>query len=397
MPKYLIYIAGPLSERYKGPFFNHCSDRFIDFGIGNDCFDLLDLGVESCASFDEKSPNCIVYFGGIGGAETPNWYESAKTAAVPILTVVDSATTRLNEKLPSALLPINAFDLSKHEFLLEPLVGYVFEMLSLNRTNRRLFISYRRPESSTVAMQLYEHFDSKAFDVFLDTHSIRSGEPFQEVLWHRLSDTDVMLMLDTTDFKHSRWTMEELGHASAVGVGIVQLVWPNHVPDTDVPLAARHYLDASDFETTEAIGTGTEKLSPRAIHEIAVAIETVRARSIAQRHANLVGECISSCYELGIPAILQPERHVLLSNNGSKFAAIVPVVGVPGSIRFHDFDTYLRERLADLDRGVGAMLLFDDRGVRPIWLGHLEWLGKHLPVKSVALSRLHETLQTITK
>ena len=52
---------------------------------------------------------------------------------------------------------------------------------------------------------MYEALESHHFDVFLDTHSIEKGEPFQEELWHRMTDCDVILLLNTPDFLESHW------------------------------------------------------------------------------------------------------------------------------------------------------------------------------------------------
>ena len=46
------------------------------------------------------------------------------------------------------------------------LVSIAFENLHLLRLERRLFISYRRAESTDVAIQLFEALDERGFDVF---------------------------------------------------------------------------------------------------------------------------------------------------------------------------------------------------------------------------------------
>ena len=99
----------------------------------------------------------------------------------------------------------------------------LLEGLGLLRKSRRLFISYRRVETQGVAIQLYEQLDASGFDVFLDTHSLRPGEPFQEVVWHRLADTDVVVLLDSPGFLASRWTEEELARANSTNLQILQL------------------------------------------------------------------------------------------------------------------------------------------------------------------------------
>ena len=43
----------------------------------------------------------------------------------------------------------------------------------------------RRAESRAAALQLHDLLTARGFDVFLDTHDIRLGDPFQDVLWHQ--------------------------------------------------------------------------------------------------------------------------------------------------------------------------------------------------------------------
>ena len=56
---------------------------------------------------------------------------------------------------------------------MESIVQRILEELRLVREKRLVFISYRRDEAIAVAEQLYRAFDERAFDVFLDTHSVR--------------------------------------------------------------------------------------------------------------------------------------------------------------------------------------------------------------------------------
>ena len=72
---------------------------------------------------------------------------------------------------------------------------------------------------------MYKALESHHFDVFLDTHSIEKGELFQEELWHRMTDCDVILLLNTPGFLESHWCKEELAEAGSKQIGIVQLVW----------------------------------------------------------------------------------------------------------------------------------------------------------------------------
>ena len=87
---------------------------------------------------------------------------------------------------------------------LDKITNVVLESFELLRNTRKVFISYKRNESTSVAIQLYEALESHNFDVFLDTHSIGKGEPFQDELWHRMTDCDVIVLLNTPGFLESQ-------------------------------------------------------------------------------------------------------------------------------------------------------------------------------------------------
>ena len=60
-----------------------------------------------------------------------------------------------------------------------------------------VYLSYKRVDSAAAVLQLHEALGSFGFDVFLDTFDVRPGEDFQAILWHRLCDSDVMIIPDT--------------------------------------------------------------------------------------------------------------------------------------------------------------------------------------------------------
>src|SRR3546814_19332699 len=91
------------------------------------------------------------------------------------------------------------------------LASTMLECVGLLRRQRRVFVSYRRVESRAAALQLHDLLASRGFDVFFDTHDIRPGDPFQDVLWHRLVDSAVMVMLEKPTYFDSLWTRQTIG------------------------------------------------------------------------------------------------------------------------------------------------------------------------------------------
>ena len=118
---------------------------------------------------------------------------------------VVSALADFASKVPANLAATNGMKLDPADSGFEKVAALVLELLGLLRKRRRLFISYRRTESSGVAQQLYHSLDERSFDVFLDTLSVRAADEFQEQLWHRMADSDVVVLLYTQSIHSSGW------------------------------------------------------------------------------------------------------------------------------------------------------------------------------------------------
>jgi hypothetical protein len=145
---------------------------------------------------------------------------------------------------------INGMDFGAADPNMERVASVMLEGLNLIRRSRRLFISYKRSDTQGVAIQLYEALDHSGFDVFLDTLSIRPGEPFQEVLWHRLADTDVIILLDSPGFLASRWTTKELAAANSTNIQVLQLIWPGNQLEANAAFSQAMPIDIADFQTS---------------------------------------------------------------------------------------------------------------------------------------------------
>jgi hypothetical protein len=182
----------------------------------------------------------------------------------------------------------------------ERLASRILEGFGLLRERRRLFISYRRVETSGVAAQLYEALDAAGFDVFLDTHGVlRPGEPFQDILWHRLADTDVALLLDSPGFLASRWTEQELARANDCNLQTLQLLWPGQVEGAAAAFSTFHPLADDNFTGADTLGPSA-RLRDDCVTELVDAVEGLRARAIGARHAFLVREFLLEARKAGL-------------------------------------------------------------------------------------------------
>lgn len=318
------------------------------------------IGRDIAANFSDTTATVAVFFGA-DGAEYPEADRLTKLG-VPVVPVV-SAATRVSAELPAELRSINAMFHDPADVGLRRLVTAALQCLGLLPAQRRVFVSYRREESADVALQLYEALSARHFDVFLDTHSVSAAADFQAALWHRLCDSDVLVMLDTPGYFNSRWTTAEWGRAIAKHISMLQLVWPGHTPARESHLATSKRLTDADFNGA--------RLTPAVVADVALELERVRSVSVALRHSNMVGTLRTAIQDLGgsVEGVGQ-RRSVILKLPSGKPLVAYPVVGVPTSIDVHD--------CIDLSDSRAAAVVYDHLGISEEWGRHLDWLASRV-------------------
>jgi TIR domain-containing protein len=347
------------------------------------------------AVYSRSSPSVCLYFGDHDLLALSSHLPFLKVLwedAVLILPVV-SNLLKFKSLIPSELHNINGFELKDYTGL-EGLVNRILEGFSLLRISRRLFISYKRDESTELAMQLYEHLDSAGFDVFLDTHSVLPGDKFQDELWHRLVDTDVVILLNSPNFFKSKWTREELAKASAMSIGVVQLIYPDVIPKKYASLCFPIYLEKEDFRR-KISNSKNAKLIKRTIKRIAREIEAVRAASLASRQNRLIQEFTATAAKHKHSTAIQPERFITLIKSDGSRLDVIPTVGVPQSLNFNQIEELVE--LIRKSKTPKPFLLYDHRNILEKWESHLQWLNLHVPVKAIQVTNLDKWMTTSVK
>lgn len=343
------------------------------------------------SDYKRNAPTFCLYFGDNSGSfKNIDLLETLIKDANLILPIV-SDITKFSSQIPKKIENVNGFELANQNDI-EKLVSCILEGLSLLRLSRRLFISYKRDESSTVAIQLFEQLEKNGFDVFLDTHSIRPGEPFQEELWHRMADTDVVVLLNTPGFLKSNWTTQELAKANSMSIGILQVIWPSHKPENDAKLSIPLQLSDSDFGNN-IYNQPTSYLTSAIISNIIKQVESLRARSLASRQDNIITEFIASANKIGVKADLQSEKFITIINRDGNEIVVIPTVGVPQSFTYNQSEELVARIRSK--KVIEVYLLFDHRNIREKWLNHLDWLDDYLPVKTIKIVDAEKWLNKI--
>ncbi|WP_312976448.1 toll/interleukin-1 receptor domain-containing protein [Stutzerimonas nitrititolerans] len=326
-------------------------------------FDAVEIALHICPdSFRPNRRSCAaaLFIGGAAGAEV-DITAVVDPKIVPVLPVV-SSEKQVPVEVPPSLRAFNCI------FLDQAPMGRVFsallECLGLLPRQRRVFLSYRRAESTAVAVQLFAELSARQFDVFLDTHSISAGADFQEQLWHQLSDVDVLLMLDTPEYFKSRWTDAEYGRALAKGIGVLRVQWPDSTPSPVTSTASRAELLAEEF-----LADG--QLSNEAVQRICRQLEAVRSQSHALRTMSLIESVRNAIEQIeGQVNGVGPGRLMQVTLRNGRQLSVQPTLGIPTAVTLQE--TLLR---AGHDN---CAVVYNHYGMMKSWQEHLEWLAQRV-------------------
>lgn len=335
------------------------SDALLPFGLQLDK-EVAWLVLPGEFEPDQQRSAGVVFFGGANAPQAN--LQSLLRKAIPILPVV-SHLSKVHEEIPSVLRPLNC--LAYNAGGAQRVATALLECAGLLPRQRRVFLSYRRDEARQAALQLFDALSSRLFDVFLDTHGIAPAEDFQATLWHRLCDSDVLVMLDTPNYFASRWTSAEFGRALAKGISVLRIGWPDSTPTARTATASRAEIVA------EEVDPATGRLADRAIARICLQLEAVRSQSHAVRNLNLVSNLRNAVEQIGGAVVgvgLNKAVYVRLADG--RDVVVYPTLGVPTSMTLHNATTNAPDQ--------SVAVIYDHVGLHPSWLAHLDWLGSHI-------------------
>lgn len=285
------------------------------------------------------------------------------------------------DEIPEFLSNQNGINFNDNVQKIKNIVLEGFELL---RKNRKLFISYKRSESSNIAIQLYEFLERHNFDVFIDTHSIDKGEEFQEELWHRMTDCDLILMLNTKEFLESNWCKQELDKAHLKRIGIVHLIWPDCDFADFAHIAHSIKLKYQDFDNSPVADVTKGKLKEDILSPILNLVESSRARNLASRQDWLITDFTQAANDKDADVNLQYSRYITQKLDNGKFKVFIPTVGIPQSINCHNSQKLI-EKIED-KQIESITLIYDELSIRNNWLEHLDWLNEYLEIKTLKKS-----------
>lgn len=375
MSAYEFAVLGLILPCQRAALLHAIEETVTDFGlrIGQD---VTFYDSESIAGRDKSAAFVATYFGSPAQVDA-DIVEQITQENVPIIPTVGPADD-FNANVPDVLQALNGHRRRRDDTAMTELTSVMLEAVGLLRRQRRVFISYRRAESRTAALQLHDLLTARGFDVFLDTHDIRPGDPFQDVLWHRLCDSDVLVMLETPGYFDSKWTRHEIARALAKEIHVLRVVWPEHQPSKLTELARTIYLSSEDLPVADG------PIRTQVADAIAIDVERLRSRSIASRYLSITGRLRADVQKFGARVEgIGAHRAIAVRLPDDRRIWAYPVVGIPTAEILND--------IVDKARSAGQrelpVLVYDHIGIRDSWSSHLDWLDDNIrAVRTIKLS-----------
>ncbi len=135
---------------------------------------------------------------------------------------------------------------------IDEIIPTIFGLIGISDEDQRIFISYRRDDTTEFAEQLFDRLHHEGFDVFLDRFSINPGVNFQNRLYQELADKAMIIFLESTTFLSSPWIQLEIAFAKKYRLGILAL---NIDSSKKIPAIDNEYrIDVTLSNDTRQIG-----------------------------------------------------------------------------------------------------------------------------------------------
>lgn len=153
--------------------------------------------------------------------------------------------------------------------------------------DRRVFISYRRTDTSPMADQLFDALTRRNFSVFLDRVSVEPGVDFQASLFEQLADKSMVVLLNSKTFPNSRWTMEEIRFARERRLSLLVLRLPDALDRLGASDSEELPLQDSDVDFVEVPGFDVKQASL-----VPTTLEKFLRRVQLQHDSELIGRVV---------------------------------------------------------------------------------------------------------
>lgn len=235
--------------------------------------------------------------------------QHAIDAALPVLPVAIDGDYAA---LPGRVSTLNAMSVGE----LAPVVEVLLRMLGLAERERRVFISYRRDDTTPLAEQLRHALLDRGFDVFIDRFAIEPGDKVQQRIDIELGDKAFVLVLESATMHRSPWIRHEITYAVEHGLALHSLLLPDvedahRIADLN---GQRDHLSVDDLEDG--------RLTPQALEAVCRRVEVVHAGRLRRHREQMLDALVTWLEAAGyeaqagrdwtVVAVREAERRVYL-------------------------------------------------------------------------------------
>lgn len=114
---------------------------------------------------------------------------------------------------------------SEKNMQIKDLAYRIMELFGIAKEHRNIFISYFQHDSAAMAEQLFDELNRRGYHVFLDRYSMKGGILFQERVRDELSNTDMVLLIDSDGISQSHWCFQELLQIELQSKPVIFISW----------------------------------------------------------------------------------------------------------------------------------------------------------------------------
>ena len=345
------------------------------------------LGESTTVIFKDKisdaSPSnhaTVIYLGSVAGHDDKKVRQALRDAMdsqfsiLPIVRKSDPGA--ISKKLPKEIALVNAADW-ENENERNLALASLLRMLGLVEDDRKVFLSYRRDESASIAIQLHTKLVQAQFDVFLDRFAIPPGDKFQERLDEYLGDMAFVVLLESPGLRDSKWVQHEIAYAHSHRIKVLALTLPD-VDDSkltpSIDDAFRTRLTKNDLSNGE--------LTTRCVQKILEEIELAHARAIRRRREQTLGSLKDLLRRDNCSYDLIDDWTIFASGNGRKssFFLVTPRRPRPGDL--YDLDKHRGKS----HHNTAAAIVHEVEHMADRHRSILRWIGKP---RNLGIKMLH--------
>jgi hypothetical protein len=264
----------------------------------------------------------------------------------------------------------------------------ILSIVGLTTDEFRVFISYRRSDTSALAEQLFDALSRQNYNVFLDRFRLPPGINFEVRLQQELADKSMVLLLESETIHDSYWTNFEIEFAKKHRLGLFAIQVPNGESVSGIDDSQRVVLNNSDFLHP----TDNFTLTSEALERVVKRTMAEHDKALMRRRSLLRQNMIDALLLRGIPLNAIKSNGVLTfgSRYTSKEYSIWLTTRPPGLADFHFTD--IRCSNSDCSLIIAPTLHFES-----IHQARINWLSSKSGIKCFDESQMSSVAEQIQK